>query len=203
MRGLGNPSIHGDSTEPFPDEKQQEQELQPLSSQKASYLRSPSLVSDAVRRLGLAAADRIVAPIETNSNILRAMTNLLTAPQLKTRRDSETTMHSSDDLPKNYAVFPSRRSIVFSTSTNNITGADKKVAVDYVFTVRSGSLADVCEVNAVAARDHGRYDHERVFRTLKMLFREWDRADNNDKSKKWRRKPFTLDVLAVQVITGL
>lgn len=193
--------MNGESTEPFPDEKQQEQEKQPpLVPQKASYLRSPALVSDAVRRLGLAATDRIVPPIETTSNILRAMTNLLTIPQVKARRDSET-KHSNDDIPKNYAVYPSRRSIVFSTSTNNIAGADKKVAADYVFTVRSGSLADVCEVNAVAARDHGRYDHERVFRTLKMLFRERGHPDNKD--KKWRRISFTLDMLAAQVITGL
>jgi WD repeat-containing protein 59 len=126
------------------------------------------------------------------------MTNLLTVPQLKTHRDSET-KHSNDDIPKNYAVVSSRRSIVFSTSTNDIAGADKKVAVDYVFTVRSGSLADVCEVNAAAARDHGRYDHERVFQTLKLLFRERGRPNEN----KWHRVSFALDVLAAQVITGL
>ena len=192
--------MNGESNEPFPDEKQQEQEQQqPPTPQKASYLRSPSLVSDAVRRLGLAATDRFVPPIETNSNILRAMTNLLTLPQLKSRRDSEP--KHNDDIPKNYAVVPSRRSIVFSTSTNNIAGADKKVAVDYVFTVSSGSLADVCEVNAVAARDHGRYDHERVFRTLKMLFRERGHPDN--KNKRLLRVSYTLDLLAAQVITGL
>ena len=166
-------------------------------------MRSPALVSDAVRRLGLAATDRVVPPIdpkqpETSSNILRAMTNLLTVP--KARRDSET-KYSNDDVSKTYSVFPTRRSIVFMTSTNNIAGADKKVAADYVFTVGSGSLADVCGVNAVAARDHGRYDHERVFRTLKMLFRERDHPENEN--KKWHRTSLTSDVLAAQVITGL
>jgi hypothetical protein len=125
---------------------------------------------------------------------------LLTIPRVKARRDSET-KHPNDDIPKNYAVYPNKRSIVFSTSTNNIAGADKKVAADYVFTVRSGSLADVCDVNAVVARDHGRYDHERVFRTVKMLFQERGHPDNKD--RKWRRNSFTLDMLAAQVITGL
>lgn len=166
-------------------------------------MRSPALVSDAVRRLGLAATDRFVPPIdprlrETSDNIVRAMTNLLTVPQPKARRDSDP-KYSNDEIPKNYAVYPTRRSIVFSTSTNNIAGADRKVAVDYVFTVRSGSLADVCEANAVAAREHGRYDHERVFRTLKMLFQERGHSEN----KMRRRAPFTLDVLAAKVIIGL
>ena len=76
-----------------------------------------------------------------------------------------------------------------------------KVAVDYVFTVDSGSLAGVCEANAVAARNHGRYDHERVFRTLKTLFRK--RHHPNNKSKKWQQAFFTSDLLAAQVITGL
>ena len=198
--------MNDESTESFPDEKQQEQEQQQSPApQKPSYLRSPALVSDAVRRLGLAATDRFVPPIdprqrETSSNIIRAMTNLLTIPQPKPRRDSDP-KHSNDGIPKNYAVqvYPTRRSIVFSTSTNNIAGADKKVAVDYVFTVRSGSLVDVCEANAVVARDHGRYDHERVFRTLKMLFRERGHPEN----KKWHRASFTLDVLASKVIIGM
>ena len=199
--------MNNESTESFPDEKQlQEQEQQQSPApQKPSYLRSPALVSDAVRRLGLAATDRFVAPIDprqretSGNNIIRAMTNLLTVPQPKPRRDSDP-KHPNDGIPKNnYAVYPTRRSIVFSTSTNNIAGADKKVAADYVFTVFSGSLADVCETNAVAARDHGRYDHERVFRTLKMLFRERSHSEN----KKRHRKPFTLDVLAAKVITGL
>ena len=207
MRGLTNPSSkNNESTEPFPpleeQEQEQEQEQQQPPPQKASYLRSPALVSDAVRRLGLAATDRSVPPIdpkqpETSSNILRAMTNLLTIPQPKLRRNSDT-KHSNDDVSKNYSVFPTRRSIVFLTSTNNIAGGDMKVAGDYVFTVGSGSLAGVCEANAVAARNHGRYDHERVFRTLKTLFRK--RHHPNNKSKK---RQHTSDLLAAQVITGL
>lgn len=196
--------MNDESTESFTDEMQQEQEQQQSPApQKPSYLRSPALVSDAVRRLGLAATDRIVAPIdprqrETSGNIIRAMTNLLTVPQPKLRRDSDP-KNPNDGIPKNYAVYPTRRSIVFSTSTNNIAGADKKVAADYVFTVGSGSLADVCEANAVAAKDHGRYDHERVFRTLKLLFRDRDHPD----IKKWHRASFTLDVMAANVIIGL
>ena len=197
MRGLTNPSSNDDeSTESFepPEEQEQEQAV----PQKTSYLRSPALVSDAVRRLGLAATDRTVPQLGTSNNILRAMTNLLTFPQPKLRRDSET-KYSNDGASKNFAVYPTRRSIVFWTSTNNIAGADKKVAADYVFRVYSGLLADVCEANAVAARNHGRYDHERVFRTVKSLFRERDHPDNKNKN----RVPFTSDVVAAQVITGL
>ena len=208
LRGLTDlSSMNDESTEPLqPPEEQQLQEQHSPASQKASYLRSPALVSDAVRRLGLAATDRTVPAIdpkqpETSSNILRAMTNLLTVLQPKARRDSD--KHSNDGVPKNYAVFPTRRSIVFLTSTNNIAGADKTVAVDYVFTAGSGSLADVCEVNAAAARDHGRYDHERVFRTIKVLFRERERDHLDSKSKKRHRASFASDMLAAQVITGL
>jgi hypothetical protein len=198
--------MNDESTESFQDEKQTEQEQQQSPApQKPSYLRSPALVSDAVRRLGLAATDRFVAPIDpkqretTGGNIIRAMTNLLTIPQPKPRRDSDP-KHPNDGIQKNYAVYPTRRSIVFSTSTNNIAGADKKVAVDYVFTVRSGSLADVCETNAVIANDHGRYDHEQVFRTLKMLFRE---RGGHPENKKRHRPSFTLNVLAAKIIIGL
>lgn len=212
LRGLTNPpttTVNDESTESFfPDEKSQEQEQQPSPAPpKTSYLRSPGLVSDAVRRLGLAAADRFVPPIdplhrESSGIIIRAMTNLLTVPQPKPRRDSDPKHPPNEGIPKSYAVYPTRRSIVFSTSTNNIAGADKKVAVDYVFTVGSGSLAAVCEANAVAAKDHGRYDHERVFRTLKVLFRE--RRGHPENKKRTHRPPsFTLDVLAVKILTGL
>lgn len=134
-------------------------------------LQSPSLVSDAVRRLGLAATDRMLKPLdprrpEDGDNILRIMTNLLTVSQHKHRRESES--KPAGETPKNYAPIPTRRSMVFLSNTTTFAGPDRKVAVDYIF--ESTSLAEVCERNAVLAQQHGRYDHERVFRILRSLF---------------------------------
>lgn len=167
-------------------------------SQYASYFQSPALVSDAVRRLGLAATDRIVRPIDPNQpeaglDILRAMTNLLTVPQQKVRRDSDS-KHSAV-VRKNYAMLQARRSMIFFTSTRNIAGADKTVVDDYVF--MADSLAGVCERNAEVARRHGRYDHERVFKTLRTLFK------NPEDEKKHGGSLFASDLLAAQVVTRL
>jgi hypothetical protein len=167
-------------------------------SQYASYFQSPALVSDAVRRLGLAATDRIVRPIDPNQpeaglDILRAMTNLLTVPQQKMRRDSDS-KHSAV-VRKNYAMLQARRSMIFVTSTRNIAGADKTLVDDYVF--MADSLAGVCERNAEAARRHGRYDHERVFKTLRTLFK------NPEDEKKHGGSSFASDLLAAQVVTRL
>lgn len=164
--------------------------------QTTSYFQSPALVSDAVRRLGLAATDRIVQPIDPRRpaaelNILRAMTNLLTMPQHQQQRQDLDSKHP-DDAPKAYPLVASRRSIVFLTTTRDFAGADQKVAVDYIFTAKS--LAVVCETNAKAARSHGRYDHERIFNTLTTLFKR------RDKDKKDRGSRFASDMVAAQVI---
>lgn len=97
--------------------------------------------------------------------MLRIMTNLLTFSANRQRRGSGSV--PVEEGPKNYAMVP-RRSTVFIMNTTNIAGGDKKVAVDYIF--QSHSLADVCDRNALAAKEHGRYDHERVFKALGALF---------------------------------
>lgn len=193
LQGLTGNSAKGPEEPTLPQEQSTQQQ-----PQKTSYLQSPALVSDAVRRLGLAAKDRTVPPIdprqpETGLTILRAMTNLLTMQQQKSRRNSDTKY--GDDIPKNYALLP-RRSTVYLLNTTIIAGADQKVAMDYIFT--AGSLSDVCERNAVVAKDHGRYDHERVFSTLKTLFRSTESG-----REKWRPPGFSSDMLAKQVIMGL
>ncbi|KAF8972462.1 hypothetical protein BDZ97DRAFT_1781105 [Flammula alnicola] len=197
------PTPAQEQSQPPPTQPQQQQpqpqQQQQQQHQKSSYFQSPALVSDAVRRLGLAATDRTVRPIdprqpETGLNILRAMTNLLTVPQRKVRHDSDP-MHS-EEMPKNYALLPTRRSIVFLTNTTNIAGADKKVVGDYIFI--GNSLLEVCDKNAIAARIHGRYDHERVFKTLRSLFKEPEGG-----RKKGRRSSFASDSLAAEVIMRL
>lgn len=143
---------------------------------------SPALLSDAVRRLGLAATDRVLKPVdpkraEDGDNILRIMTNLLTFSQQKIRRDSESSK-PLDDIPASYSLLPTRRSTVFIANTTHFAGADKKVAVEYIF--QSDTLAAVCETNSLIAKEHGRYDHERVFRTLGSLFPTPKPGDNMD-----------------------
>jgi hypothetical protein len=132
---------------------------------------SPALLSDAVRRLGLTAIDRSLNPFDPKKaddgeNILRIMTNLLTFSQQKSRRDSES-VKPLNGIPSNYSLLPCRYT-VFVSRTTDLAGADKKVALEYVF--ESSNLSTVCEKNAAIAREHGRYDHERIFHTLRSLF---------------------------------
>ncbi|KAF9527133.1 hypothetical protein CPB83DRAFT_856798 [Crepidotus variabilis] len=176
---------------------------QSLSSQqpKTSYFQSPALVADAVRRLGLAATDRTVQPIdprhpEAGITILKAMTNLLTVSQPQQQRIRRDREMGGDPMQNHFGSV--KRSTVFLLSTRNIAGADQKAGKDYIFSVGGGSLAEVCERNADFAKLHGRFDHERVFRTLKTLFRQ----PQND-GDKWRPLGFSSDHLAKEVITRL
>lgn len=131
----------------------------------------PALLSDAVRRLGLAATDRTltsIAPRKTDDgpdNILRIMTNLLTFSQQKFRRDSDSKL---PEIPASYSLIPVRRSTVFIARDVDIARGDKKVAEQYVF--ESDSLSELCDKNASIASAHLRFDHARVFRVLQSLF---------------------------------
>ncbi|KAJ6608856.1 hypothetical protein B0H10DRAFT_513883 [Mycena sp. CBHHK59/15] len=140
--------------------------------------RSPALIADAVRRLSLAATDRIVKPLDPRrpqdgDHILRIMTNLLTfSHDTSHHRDSESSRPRGEDGIRpngnSFSLPAPRRSTVFITNTTNISGADRKVAVGYIF--EADTLAQLCQNNADVARDHGRYDHERIFKILKALF---------------------------------
>lgn len=68
------------------------------------------------------------------------------------------------------------------------------VAVDYIFL--SHSLEDVCQKNAALAREHGRYDHERVFRTLAVLFPASQQTAETEGGAGWTK-------LAKEVIVKL
>ncbi|KAG5639878.1 hypothetical protein DXG03_002709, partial [Asterophora parasitica] len=171
---------------------------------------SPSLISDAVRRLALSATDRNMKASDNarrlgdRHNILRIMTNLLTLqPKPKSSQASEGEHRPLGDLLKSYALLSApRRSTVFIENTTNIAGGDRKVAKDYVFgdapevgrvagSGCNGGLKDVCARNAKAARLHGRYDHERAFKTLQALL-----------SATSTNGP-TFNTMALQVIMGL
>jgi hypothetical protein len=138
--------------------------------------RSPALIADAVRRLSLAATDRVVKPLDPRrpqdgDHILRIMTNLLTFSHDTSQhhRDSESSrLRGEDTVPSNSFAYPTQRSTVFITNTTHISGGDRKVAIGYVF--EGETLAMVCQKNAEVAREHGRYDHERIFKILQALF---------------------------------
>ncbi|KAF8060765.1 hypothetical protein FPV67DRAFT_1423352 [Lyophyllum atratum] len=177
---------------------------------------SPSLISDAVRRLGLSAKDRHTKTSDAarrlgdRHNILRIMTNLLTLQPKPKSSQAQGQGQGQDgerrplgDLLKSYALLAApRRSTVFIENTTNIAGGDYKVARDYVFGAAEGvgrvgggggggGLKEVCVRNAGAARAHGRYDHERAFRMLGALLP----ASSETAAM--------LDPLALKVIMGL
>jgi hypothetical protein len=110
------------------------------------------------------------------------MTNLLTLPQQQKSK-------------QNFSYTPTRRSTIFLLSTRDLAGADKTVQEDYIF--RADSLAEVCEKNADVAKARRRFDHERVFLTLRTLFRAPQKGD------KWRLEGFSSDALARDVILKL
>ena len=145
----------------------------------------PSLLSDAVRRLSLAALDRLQKAESRRSadaeHMFRTMTNLLTFSQNRFSRDSRSNSNSIGDAPpKGYSLVAPRRCTVFITHTSIIdaTQADKRVAVGYIFQGPHISLADVCIQNATVAGECGRYDHERVFLILAALFPASKDRDN-------------------------
>lgn len=65
---------------------------------------------------------------------------------------------------------------MFITNTTHISGGDRKVATEYVF--EDETLALVCQKNAEVAREHGRYDHERIFKILQALFPEYGNCED-------------------------
>ncbi|KAF9218601.1 hypothetical protein BS17DRAFT_741950 [Gyrodon lividus] len=146
------------------------------SPQASRFFQSPALLSDAVRRLGLAATDQRSDIMGSqrpgdSENTLRIMTNLLTFSQQRVQRDSA--FESKDNtgtnnLNNSVAMIPTRRSTVLIKVPSDISFARRKVAAAYIF--QAGTLAELCEANAKIAREHGHFAHERVFRTLQSLF---------------------------------
>ncbi|KAJ8495802.1 hypothetical protein ONZ45_g12696 [Pleurotus djamor] len=134
-------------------------------------IQPPALVADAIRRLEQAATVsslRAPAPkrMEDGGNILRIMTNLLTVSQRRYARDSDSSIVG--DSSKNYSYLPPiRRSSVYISQTNDLSGPDRKVALGYIFS--ADTLMTVCERNSQIARECGRFDHERIFRIMRSV----------------------------------
>lgn len=131
--------------------------------------RAPASLSDAIHHLTVASNDRAppntLRRAEDPGNILRIMTNLLTFSQGKRRRVSGGSKPANDDAP--YALLPTRRSTVFIKPATNIGHPDRIIASQYqTDTSRPG---ESCRTNASIAKQHGRYDHERIFKTLEIL----------------------------------
>ncbi|EKM55335.1 uncharacterized protein PHACADRAFT_255888 [Phanerochaete carnosa HHB-10118-sp] len=135
---------------------------------------SPVLLSDAMRRLALAANDREVESVdmkraENAHSILRIMSNLFTfsgQPSQKVRRVSEYSK-PSEDTPNNYSLLPNRRSTVYIKDVSILCGIDVVVARDYVFPFPDAVSA--CKTNIETARFYGRLDHERLFGIFQVL----------------------------------
>ena len=132
--------------------------------------RAPASLSDAINHLTVASNDRVPSNTsrrtEDAANILRIMTNLLTFSQGKRRRVSERSQPANDDVP--YALLPTRRrSTVLIKPAASIGHPDRIIASQYqVDTTKPG---ESCRANALIAKRYGRYDHERVFKTLEIL----------------------------------
>ena len=137
---------------------------------------SPTLVLEAVRRLSFAASDRpLKAEIrrsDSGEHVTRLMTTLLTISRHRPP-GAESSQYSPNP---NGLVTPSRHSTVLISRTVSRTGSDKAVAGDYIF--QAPTISDVCNRNADFARLHGRFDHERIFRTLGALLKTWTQAED-------------------------
>ena len=132
------------------------------------------MLSDAVRRLALAATDQrpeveLRRPGDSE-HTLRIMTNLLAWSQRRVQRDftSETDNAVTNDQGSNISMIPTRLSTVFIRVPTDISLARRKVAAAYIF--HAGTLEDLCRFNANVAREHGQFSHERMFATLRSLF---------------------------------
>ncbi|KAI6032602.1 hypothetical protein F5J12DRAFT_795392 [Pisolithus orientalis] len=144
--------------------------LSPPSSRP--LFQPPALLSDAIRRLALAAVDQQSEGADfrrsnESDHTLRIMTNLLTFSGQKSRHNSDG--HPVNDGPSHYAapVMPACRSTVYIRLPDDVSFFRRKVAAAYVF--GAVTLPGLCATNARIAHEHGQLSHERVFRTLESL----------------------------------
>lgn len=167
---------------------------------------SPILLSDAMRRLAVAANDREVESVdmrraENAHSILRIMSNLFTFSSQpgqvgqKVRRVSE---HSkpSEDASNIYSPLPNRRSTVYIKDTSILCAIDVAVARDYVFP--SSDLVAACKTNAGLAKFHGRLDHERFFGILQVLAGDTQKSGmgHGDRNSSYAiRNPMTASMM--------
>ena len=135
--------------------------------------RSPLQLSDAVRRLAVAANDNkyegfISNGPDGNENILRVMNSLLSLPQ------SKSTLPESAQSPEitqnNYSLLQkkTRTTIVYIKDRSSVVGAHRALAAEYI--VHLDDPLKFCRANSDIARRHLRNDHVRVFNVLATLF---------------------------------
>ena len=163
---------------PHPVDGGNELSSSPAAASRSPHSRlfqSPALLSDAVRRLGLAATDQRPEVDSRrpgdSEHTLRIMTNLLTFSQKRAQWDFafETNDNTvTNDQGSNVSMIPTRRSTVFIRLPTDISLARRKVATAYIF--QACTLEDLCRFNANIAREHGQFAHERTFRILQSLF---------------------------------
>lgn len=162
---------------------------------------SPILLSDAVRRLQLAAHDQDTEALEVKRtedahSILRIMSNLFTFSHQKSRRVSDqSSLRQTDDLQTNYSLLPTRRSTVYIKDASLVTGIDVEAARRYVFPSAADPIA-ACKENANAASLLGRLDHERVLEMLQVLLAEDQKSNGNSgQAVSTSSNPLTLTIM--------
>lgn len=134
---------------------------------------SPILLSDAMRKLALAANDREVESLdikrsEDAHSILRIMSSLFNFSPQKTRRVSDQSTKTAEQENSNgYSLVPVRRSTVYIKDVSTVVGIDVAAAREYVFSTSEPVAA--CKKNAGVAKLHRRLDHERIFNILEVL----------------------------------
>ncbi|TCD66873.1 hypothetical protein EIP91_000771 [Steccherinum ochraceum] len=148
--------------------------------------RSPVLLSDAVRRLSLAANDREVdAPdakrTEDATSILRIMSNLYSFSHQKPRKYSENSRPPEDVQSTNYSLLPQRGRTVTFKNAAPIIGLDIHSAAQYVFP--STNPRDWCRENAEISRRNGRVYHQRIFTMLQVMVLDGAHTDEDDKDR--------------------
>lgn len=147
--------------------------------------RSPGLLSDAVRRLSVAATDREVETSDTKktedmNSILRIMSNLYSFSNQKARKFSENS-RPSDDVPNSFSLLPTRRSTVFIRDASSTIGLDIPSAAQYVYPTTNPR--NWCAKNAEIARHNGRFYHQRIFTMLQVMLLDGPENEEGEKDK--------------------
>lgn len=135
--------------------------------------RSPLQLSDAVRRLAVAANDHSYDFLDSRDpedmeSILRIMNNFFSFSQ--PRQDNSEPTHP-ENVQSNYSLLP-KLTIVFVKDKSSVVGAHRSLAADYLFNIDDPVV--YCMSNADIARQHYRLDHERVLLSLAAIFKGLD-----------------------------
>lgn len=161
------------------DEECSAQQKQSVEAPQSRLFFPSIFLSEAIRLLTLSAVDRPCMPNprkQKGEDMGQAMTDLLTLSQYQDQRNVEVTARAGVGTQRGpvladnqIAMVQVRRSMLYASNINWLDGPDKRVATGYVF--EADTLAGVCLKNASVARECERSDHERVWKTLEVLFK--------------------------------